>query len=422
MTSQRTGWRLLRIEATCSRITSGGTPLRSNRRFYDGGSIRWVKTGELNDWYIEDTAERITEEAIQESSAKLLPSETVLMAMYGDGRTITSLGILRHESASNQASCAMITNPSVCSPLFLFYSLKAHRHALLKLAYGGAQRNLNAKTIRQFEIPVPQIPTQDRITAVLSAYDDLIENNTRRIKILEEMTQMVYREWFVNFRFPGHRSVKMIESELGPIPEGWSTGIISQTVILHREGINPADFPNECFLHFSIPSFDENRTPVKENGTEIKSNKYRVVPGCVLLSKLNPRIPRLWMPPAGAGLREITSTEFLVLTARLPLHRTYLFQLLSSEEFNSSLTGLSLGTSTSHQRVKPGDFLNLPSILPSRSVVDDFCRRVDPMMDEISVLRSKNNNLHKTRDFLLPKLISGEFPVEAAAELEEQPA
>ena|ERR1017187_7152849 len=120
-------------------------------------------------------------------------TQTVLMAMYGDGRTITSLGILRHESASNQASCAMIANPAVCSPLFLFYSLKAHRHALLKLAYGGAQRNLNAGTIRQFEIDVPPLPIQDRIASILSAYDDLIENNTRRIRVLKAMAKTIFQ-------------------------------------------------------------------------------------------------------------------------------------------------------------------------------------------------------------------------------------
>jgi type I restriction enzyme S subunit len=282
--------------------------------------------------------------------------------------------------------------------------------------------NLNTGILRSVAVRYPRLPIQRRIASILSAYDDLIENNTRRIKILEDMAQMLYREWFVNFRFPGHRKVKMVKSELGPIPEEWSTGTISQIAILHRDGINPSDFPDELFLHFSIPSFDNSRTPVREKGTEIKSNKYRVVPGCVLLSKLNPRIPRLWMPSLGSGLREITSTEFLVLTPPVELHRSYLFQFLSSEEFSSSLTGLSLGTSTSHQRVKPDDFLNLPSLLPAHSVMDEFCRNVDPMMEEMSVLRSKNINLRTTRDFLLPKLISGEISVEAAAELVEQTA
>jgi len=106
------GWACKTIEEICENVTTGGTPLRSNPRFYKG-HINWFKTGELKDCYVEDSEEQITNEAIENSSAKLFPPETVLMAMYGDGRTITSLGILRKQAASNQACCAMIPNREV---------------------------------------------------------------------------------------------------------------------------------------------------------------------------------------------------------------------------------------------------------------------------------------------------------------------
>lgn len=86
---------------------------------------------------------------------------------------------------------------------------------------GAAQPNANARVLTSFEFLLPPLPTQRKIASILSAYDDLIENNTRRIKILEEMAQAIYKEWFVHFRFPGHEKVKMVESELGLIPEGW---------------------------------------------------------------------------------------------------------------------------------------------------------------------------------------------------------
>ena len=127
------GWQVRSIDSLCLRVTSGGTPLRTNPAFYKNGTIPWVKTKELKDWYIYDSEEKITPVALEKSSAKLFPPNTVLMAMYGDGRTITSLGILRIKAATNQACCALIVNPDVCGYFYLFYALKYHRNDFIHL-------------------------------------------------------------------------------------------------------------------------------------------------------------------------------------------------------------------------------------------------------------------------------------------------
>ena len=218
----RARWPAVPIEELCARVTSGGTPSRSNPAYYDGGTIPWIKTGELRGWYVDEISERITPSAVRESSAKVFPPETVLLAMYGDGKTMGSVGLIRTPAATNQACCAMLADPKKCDPKFLMYSLVYFRPAILKLAISGAQRNLNGKSIKQFSIGAPPIEVQHRIASILSAYDDLIENNTRRIAILEEMARRIYEEWFVRFRFPGHEGVRMVESVLGLVPEGWS--------------------------------------------------------------------------------------------------------------------------------------------------------------------------------------------------------
>jgi type I restriction enzyme S subunit len=375
-----------------------------------------------SDLYITSYTQTYSEVGLQQS--KMWDKNTLCMTIAGENTG--EVALLGFKACFPDSVIAFVPDPAKADGRFVKYYFDTMKGRIKSISRGATQDNLSLDKLLSLDLRVPALPLQRRIADILSSYDNLIENNTRRIKILEGMAKMLYREWFVSFRFPGHENVRMVESELGPIPEGWSVGTVSQMAILHREGINPANFPNEVFLHFSIPSFDNNRTPVREKGIEIKSNKYRVVPGCVLLSKLNPRIPRLWMPSVGNGVREITSTEFLVLTPPVAAHKSYLFQFFSSEEFSGSLSGRSLGTSTSHQRVKPDDFLNLPSILPARSVMDEFCLYVDPIMEETSLLRSKNNNLRTTRDFLLPKLISGEISVEAAdeeaAELVEQTA
>jgi type I restriction enzyme S subunit len=116
-------------------------------------------------------------------------------------------------------------NRKAVNPQYLVYLMLGDeiQGKILSMSNGATVHHLNMKDIRELKVPpIPNRLVQDRIADTLSAYDDLIENNSRRIKILEEMAQMIYREWFVNFRFPGHEKVKMVDSELGPIPEGWS--------------------------------------------------------------------------------------------------------------------------------------------------------------------------------------------------------
>src|SRR5690606_25577305 len=123
---------------------------------------------------------------------------------------------------------------------WLLYSLMFFRPALTAKAHGAAQQNLSQALIREFEMPTPPLHVQRKIAAVLAAYDELIENNLRRIEILEEMAQVVYREWFVNFRFPGHEHVGLVDSPLGPIPEGWEArkfGTIADEI---KDGVDPS--------------------------------------------------------------------------------------------------------------------------------------------------------------------------------------
>ena len=260
-----------------------------------------------------------------------------------------------------------------------------------------------------WEIPVQE--KREKIGAILSNYDDLIENNTRRIKILEEMAQTIYREWFVEFRFPGHENVKMVESESGLIPQGWPVVKLSGIVELTRTGVTPSKFPKEIFAHFSIPAFDSGRLPTLDAGETIKSSKCVVPSDCVLMSKLNPHIPRVWLPFINTIHRSIASTEFLIIKPKTQVDCVYLFHLFQSPEFSREFSVQRLGTSHSHQRVSPEGFLGMSILLPNESLLNEFRAKVSPMVDLCNALRLKNANLRKTRDLLLPRLISGELDV-----------
>jgi len=295
---------------------------------------------------------------------------------------------------------------------YLYFALRLKLELLRSMSTGVATKFLTRTILDEIRLELPPIKVQRRIASILSAYDDLIENNTRRTSILEQLAQMIYREWFVNFRFPGYKKVEMVKSELGPIPKDWKVGTVSNLVRVSREGITPEHFGEETFSHFSIPAFDQGCMPLPEKGKTIMSNKYMVVQGCVLLSKLNPRIPRIWIPVVEGPRRAIASTEFLVLIPASADARNYLFQFLRSDEFQGQFTSLSLGTSTSHQRVKPDDFAQMPISLPPPQLVSSFGSVIEPMLRQTEALRKKNANLRETRDLLLRKLISGEVSVE----------
>jgi type I restriction enzyme, S subunit len=227
------------------------------------------------------------------------------------------------------------------------------------------------------------------------------------------MAQALYREWFVRFRLPGHEDARMVDSTLGSIPEGWEVAPLRSMVPPVRAGVDPARHPDEQFAHYSIPAFDEGQMPVTELGEAIKSNKFVVPSGCVLVSKINPRIPRVWLPWLDHPERGIASTEFLVLCPKSQYSQQYLYSLCRSDAFVKDLAGRAMGTSTSHQRVRPDDFLNLNAVCPPPQVVRGFTVLADPMFQEVHRLRQRNVNLLHTRDLLLPKLVSGAVDVEA---------
>jgi type I restriction enzyme, S subunit len=133
----------------------------------------------------------------------------------------------------------------------------------------------------------------------------------------------------------------------------------------------------------------------------------------VLLSKLNPRIPRVWMSAPTGARRAITSTEFIVLKPKGGFTREYIYTKCCSEDFTRQFGGLAIGTSTSHQRVKPESLLALPSTVPDETTVMGFTKFVSPMLTMSELLRRKVQNLRRTRDVLLPRLLSGQTEVEA---------
>ena len=293
------------------------------------------------------------------------------------------------------------------APYFCYLLLKTL--LLAGLDVGSSNPTLNRNHVHLLPVRVPPIGTQKRIAATLAAFDELIDINERRIELLEGLAQSVYREWFVRFRFPGHDDVALVDSDLGRIPSGWTPVRVAELANLSRRSVTPARVPGATFEHFSIPAFDGGRLPSRECGLSILSGKYAVDGECVLVSKLNPRIARVWfaMPESDSA---ITTTEFLPLKG-VRVSNAWLWTTLSGDAFRSSLTSAAGGTSTSHQRVKPDDVIGHEVVLADIQTRERFDAIAEPSLREVGYLLRHNGALAATRDLLLPRLVTGRLEI-----------
>ncbi len=292
-------------------------------------------------------------------------------------------------------------NQKVYDLRFLYYSLLTL--GLDKLNTDAAVPGLNRNVAYEQKFLLPDIPTQQKIAFILSAYDDLIENNLKRIKILEEMAQMIYREWFVNFRFPGHEKVKMVKSELGMIPEGWE--IIKLGEMLEFQKGKKAKNIYHQPLNNSIPyllidglrnrSFlytDDKTMPIAK-----KDNILMVMDGA--------SSGQVFIGFEGAvgstiGIYRIKDTNNLF---------SYLVYFFLKNNFKT-ISEKNIGSAIPHANK---DFIaSMKIVTPKSNIVILFSDFVFDIFKQIDVLERKILNLRKTRDLFLPKLISGEIDVE----------
>ena len=223
-------WELKTLGEVCY-STSGGTPNRSNSKFYKG-SIPWVKSGELNRGLILDTEERITEEAIKNSSAKIFPKGTLLIALYG--ATIGKLAFLGIDAATNQAVCGIFKN-EIINSYFLYHFLFYKKPSLVKQGIGGAQPNISQGILKNLELPIPPLPEQQAIVSKIEELFSELENGRRQLQIAQQQLK-VYRQSLLKWAFEGKLTNKNVKE--GELPEGWKW-VRVQDISIVSTGVTP---------------------------------------------------------------------------------------------------------------------------------------------------------------------------------------
>lgn len=253
--------------------------------------------------------------------------------------------------------------------------------------------------IMKYQVPDFTYEEQEKIAGLLEALDKKIQLNAEINENLEEQARSIFQSWFIDYEPFG-----------GAAPSDWFPSTLGQVAIMKTDSWSPAKNPGVVVEHYSIPAFDEKHYPVFEIASEIKSNKYILTPESVMISKLNPDTKRIWRPVCLSEY-PVCSTEFIVYEAKKNGQRDYIYSLIDSIPFFNHLCSHTTGSTNSRQRATPKTTLEFSFLLPPDSVIEEFCHIVTPMYDLITSNIVENQSLAKTRDSLLPRLMSGELDV-----------
>jgi len=412
----------LTIEEATERLIDyrGKTPPKTNAGIRLV-TAKVVKGGQIHD----EPAEYIAADFYDEWMRRGLPQK--LDVLLTTEAPLGEVAIIRDDAriALAQRIILLRAKSGLLDPLYLFYALQSDfgQGELKARASGTTVLGIKQSELRKVRVPVFPLPVQQRIAGILSAYDELIENSQRRIKILETMARALYREWFVHFRFPGHDSPRpqageglgvragFVASPLGEIPQGWEVKKLSAVAEVNRAQINARSAPEELhYIDISSVSPGQIDSITTYAFADAPGRARRIVQhGDVLWSCVRPN-RRSYAQVMHPEANTIASTGFAVLSAtQVPL--TFLYLATTTDDFVAYLTNNATGAA--YPAVTAPTFEKAELLVPSATLLKKFGDVTIPMAEEIHTLQRQIQNLRGTRDLLLPRLLSGQINVEA---------
>ncbi len=388
---------------------SGGTPSRSNGSFFNG-EIPWVKSGELNDSTIYTSKEKITDEAIKSSSAKIFEPNTLLLAMYG--ATVGKTGILKIRAATNQAVCAIRPQKNNFNIDFLKFYLIFIRPQLLRERYGGAQPNISQTLIQDLQIPLPSIEEQKNIAALLFKIQQAIEIQESIIEKTRELKKSTIHHIFTH----GLRGEKLKETEIGPMPESWDVLPVGKVYDFTKKPkeIIYSNYDHLPFIAMDLIPIDSphlSKFKLKKT-TEISSGTY-IEDGDILLAKITPCFENgkqciITGLPDGFG---IASTEIIPIKEKSGVSDKYfLYFYLLKDDVRTLIAGKMEGA-TGRQRVPIRLIRDLLIPFPSLSDQNKIAKLFLTIDEKIEVHTAKKSTLQDLFKTMLNKLMTGEIRV-----------
>lgn len=398
---------MTKLKDICLKIGSGATPTGGKSAYLSEG-ISLIRSQNVLDLaFTLDGLAYINEDQAMILNNVDVQKGDILLNITGD--SVARVCIVPNNvlpARVNQHVAIIRVDRDKADNNYVLYSLIKSKKSLLSLAGGGATRKaLTKKMIEEFNIELPQLSIQKKISAHLSEIDSKISINRRICENLEAQAQALFKHWFIDFA--PFKDGQFVDSELGMIPEGWRVGTLGEIADLIKPSIKPQD--NVEYSHYSIPAFDNNQIPSRDKGETIKSNKFAIQDTVTLLSKLNPDHKRIWFV-SKVGTNAICSTEFLPFYAKDREHSSFVYCYLSSWRNYREIANGAKGTTNSHQRIDANAILSR-KLAFDKEAITMFCNLVGDLLKLKNKAAQESLRLSTLRDTLLPKLMSGQIKV-----------
>ncbi|MEX2492886.1 MAG: restriction endonuclease subunit S [Nitrospirales bacterium] len=395
------------LKDICIRITKGTTPTTMGRPFVEEG-INFVKAEALNgDTSLEQGGFAfIDEDTHQMLRRSILEQDDVLVTIAGanTGRC----GFVKEgdlPANTNQAVGIVRVDKEKAEPRFIYYFFKQKQTAqyIQTLSAQAAQPNLNLANLGNIRVELPSRAEQDRIASILSAYDDLIENNRRRIQLLEQAARLLYKEWFVHFRFPGHEHTKIHNGN----PEGWEKKILGDLCQEIRESVSPSALESNT-PYIGLEHMPRRSISLSEWGTsdQVTSSKHRFRENEILFGKIRPYFHKVGI----AFTDGVVSSDAIVIRPLNNALMSLVLMTVSSDGF-VAVTAQTMKEGSKMPRADWKQMQQYIMLLPPDSLLMMFNSVIEPIIRQLKTLSLNNRKLGTARDLLLPRLMNGEVAV-----------
>lgn len=391
-------------------VVGGGTPSTSNEEYW-GGDIPWLSPADLTGYqsvYISHGEKFITPEGVKKSSTQRLPAGSVL---FSSRAPIGYIAIAQNEIYTNQGFKSLVCKSEVINNLYLYYYLKLNLNYIKNFASGATFPELSANRIKNIKITFcKSLHEQQKIASILSAYDSQIENNQKRIKLLEQMAENLYKEWFVRFRFPGYETAEFE----GGMPKGWNVEKLKKFITFYRgKSYSSDDISSGDYVLLSMnnirPWGGYIRDDSRVYGGSFKDFQL-IHKGDLIMSITDMTQDRRIIGYVGIFDEErddcIMSTHLMKVVSEYNNYYLYgLFNFSLSRYISEYATGANvLGLTDKILK-------EIKALVPPEKLISQYGKMVRPVWEEIFHLKDEIANLTKQRDLLLPRLMSGKLSI-----------